>query len=497
MDAPPWFFLLGLVQLGFATTKHHESRGRIRHNMEGCHIPVDRNSSATDILSYLTHPCRYNPRQSPPEETPIAVDTRMHIYYLESEPTYNLQFKAQMLLQLKWKDRRLSYKMIDPALKEIHTSHRVVPKIWTPYVYLTNEKNSLILRSSHKDVLVSFLPDGEVLYTTRLKSTIFCWAQLGKFPFDHQRCQLILDSWRYSSENLILRWELNESAIIPEDVRYLGDYKLISMTPKNGLIPTLSKKSTAYSPKEYRYTCVTLTFLLARNYQYYVMHYYLPSTLLVILSWVTFFLEPEALPARVTIGISTMLTLLALSAEVGSSLPNVSYIRSNDVWFVACTAFIMLSLIELAFINSLWRKNLLPVFLKKPTSKYIIKSSLSPKRAHRRRSLSVPSSPEIRRGSTLSSLNQFTVKSLEDLPSLSQMFELRELRRTVDEGPRPAERLSTSSEPEMLSSASAPSVCSTTMTTQDIALWIDRKSRFVFPFFFVLFNLFYWTLIRY
>ncbi|XP_018899755.2 pH-sensitive chloride channel 2 isoform X3 [Bemisia tabaci] len=445
MDAPPWFFLLGLVQLGFATTKHHESRGRIRHNMEGCHIPVDRNSSATDILSYLTHPCRYNPRQSPPEETPIAVDTRMHIYYLESEPTYNLQFKAQMLLQLKWKDRRLSYKMIDPALKEIHTSHRVVPKIWTPYVYLTNEKNSLILRSSHKDVLVSFLPDGEVLYTTRLKSTIFCWAQLGKFPFDHQRCQLILDSWRYSSENLILRWELNESAIIPEDVRYLGDYKLISMTPKNGLIPTLSKKSTAYSPK----------------------------------------------------GISTMLTLLALSAEVGSSLPNVSYIRSNDVWFVACTAFIMLSLIELAFINSLWRKNLLPVFLKKPTSKYIIKSSLSPKRAHRRRSLSVPSSPEIRRGSTLSSLNQFTVKSLEDLPSLSQMFELRELRRTVDEGPRPAERSSTSSEPEMLSSASAPSLCSTTMTTQDIALWIDRKSRVVFPFFFVLFNLFYWTLIRY
>lgn len=35
----------------------------------------------------------------------------------------------------------------------------------------------------------------------------------------------------------------------------------------------------------------------------------------------------------------------------------------------------------------------------------------------------------------------------------------------------------------------------TTMTPQEIAQWIDRRSRIVFPVAFIIFNIFYWSFI--
>lgn len=37
----------------------------------------------------------------------------------------------------------------------------------------------------------------------------------------------------------------------------------------------------------------------------------------------------------------------------------------------------------------------------------------------------------------------------------------------------------------------------TTMTPQDIAYWIDRRSRVLFPSAFLVFNIFYWTFVYY
>lgn len=37
----------------------------------------------------------------------------------------------------------------------------------------------------------------------------------------------------------------------------------------------------------------------------------------------------------------------------------------------------------------------------------------------------------------------------------------------------------------------------TTMTPQEIAYWIDRRSRVLFPCTFLVFNIFYWTFVYY
>ena len=51
-----------------------------------------------------------------------------------------------------------------------------------------------------------------------------------------------------------------------------------------------------------RYSTLIIHLLLERSPAAYFIDYYLPSTLLVVMSWVNFYFAPDALPARTTLG---------------------------------------------------------------------------------------------------------------------------------------------------------------------------------------------------
>jgi hypothetical protein len=50
------------------------------------------------------------------------------------------------------------------------------------------------------------------------------------------------------------------------------------------------------------YSALTVRFDLAREVGHYIMDYFVPSILLVVVSWVSFWLDPNAVPGRTTLG---------------------------------------------------------------------------------------------------------------------------------------------------------------------------------------------------
>ena len=93
-----------------------------------------------------------------------------------------------------------------------------------------------------------------------------------------------------------------------------------------------------------------------RDIRYYIIQVYVPSVLIVTLSWVSFWLDLEAIPARVSLGVLTVLTLNTHGSNVQSSLPKVSYIKAIDVWTVTCLLFVFAALLEFAYVNVLARR---------------------------------------------------------------------------------------------------------------------------------------------
>ena len=103
------------------------------------------------------------------------------------------------------------------------------------------------------------------------------------------------------------------------------------------------------------YTCVKVIIHFDRSMGYYLIQVYIPSILIVILSWVSFWLDPEAVPARISLGLLTVLTMTTQSSSARASLPKVSYVKSIDIWMVVCLIFVFVALVQFAYVNVLSR----------------------------------------------------------------------------------------------------------------------------------------------
>lgn len=72
-----------------------------------------------------------------------------------------------------------------------------------------------------------------------------------------------------------------------------------------------------YDVTVYSYSSLSVSLVLAREFGFYFWDYYMPSVLVVILSWMTFWIEPDIVPARVWIGMYPnhwgMFTMIRLS----------------------------------------------------------------------------------------------------------------------------------------------------------------------------------------
>uniref|UniRef100_A0A8R1IFL9 Neur_chan_memb domain-containing protein n=2 Tax=Caenorhabditis japonica TaxID=281687 RepID=A0A8R1IFL9_CAEJA len=81
-----------------------------------------------------------------------------------------------------------------------------------------------------------------------------------------------------------------------------------------------------------KYVRLALEVILVRNMGFYTMNIVIPSILIVTISWVSFWLNREASPARVGLGVTTVLTMTTLITTTNNSMPKVSYVKGLDVF---------------------------------------------------------------------------------------------------------------------------------------------------------------------
>ena len=74
--------------------------------------------------------------------------------------------------------------------------------------------------------------------------------------------------------------------------------------------------------------------------------------LFVIVAWLSLFLPPQAIPGRVTMAMTTLLTLAAMFGSVRQNTPRVSYVSALDVWMCGCIIFVFFTLFE--YVVVLW-----------------------------------------------------------------------------------------------------------------------------------------------
>ena len=91
--------------------------------------------------------------------------------------------------------------------------------------------------------------------------------------------------------------------------------------------------------------------LFARQLSFFIVTVYVPCSMTVSVSWMSFWLDHKSAPARVALTITTLLAMSTTTSSINNSLPPVAYTKAIDVWNNICVSFVFLALLEYALVN--------------------------------------------------------------------------------------------------------------------------------------------------
>ena len=99
---------------------------------------------------------------------------------------------------------------------------------------------------------------------------------------------------------------------------------------------------------------MSITIEIKRQQGFYILQVYVPCIILVFLSWIIFFMNPDQIGDRLAIGVTLILTMIFLLGYVNGSLPKVSYIKAIDWYMISALLLISMSLVETVFVYWHW-----------------------------------------------------------------------------------------------------------------------------------------------
>ncbi|CAL8094658.1 unnamed protein product [Calicophoron daubneyi] len=253
-----------------------------------------------------------------------------------------MEFTADMMLRQAWSDPRLAWSHI-PRFAN-YTKNIVTPKfrdeIWLPDLFFRNGKQGRLHKMTCENFLIRIQPDGYVLYSQKITMRLACQMELQNFPMDTQKCGMNIGSYGYTLNQLRFVWRNETPVTLPKDIQ-------ISEFDSPAHVDTYDC-SKEYSTSTGQYTCLQASFLLSRKLGHWFFVVYIPNILILIVSWLNFWVNLEALPARVNLSLLTLLGLITQASGYATTLPRVSYLKAIDIWTTACYAFNSGVLLEFA-----------------------------------------------------------------------------------------------------------------------------------------------------
>ncbi|KJH46436.1 Neurotransmitter-gated ion-channel transmembrane region [Dictyocaulus viviparus] len=236
----------------------------------------------------------------------------MFIEGMSSFSAQTMDYHLDMYFQQEWYDHRLEHNNNAPILVK---DKRVFREMWHPDVYFANAKSASFQEVTDDNFLVWVYPDGRVWYDARIS---------------------IVDAYPESVLRLVWSTKAN---VLPVD-----------RNPEITM-PDMQLKDirTGYCNGTYAtgvWSCMTAVFYVEREVMHHVMQTYLPTALIVVISWFNFWLDIDSAPARVSLSITTLLTISTQANAVKLALPEVSYMKAIDVWMGSCMAFVFGVMIE-------------------------------------------------------------------------------------------------------------------------------------------------------
>ncbi|XP_045779485.1 glutamate-gated chloride channel isoform X7 [Maniola jurtina] len=312
--------------------------------LAGCmNAKINFREKEKQILDQILGPGRYDARIRPSGingtgEAPTLVRVNLYLRSISKIDDYKMEYSVQLTFREQWLDERLKFNNLGGRLKYLTLTE--ANRVWMPDLFFSNEKEGHFHNIIMPNVYIRIFPNGNVLYSIRISLTLSCPMNLKLYPLDKQTCSLRMASYGWTTDDLVFLWKEGDP------VQVVKNLHLPRFTLEKFLTDYCNSKTNTGE-----YSCLKVDLLFKREFSYYLIQIYIPCCMLVIVSWVSFWLDQGAVPARVSLGVTTLLTMATQSSGINASLPPVSYTKAIDVWTGVCLTFVFGALLEFALVN--------------------------------------------------------------------------------------------------------------------------------------------------
>jgi hypothetical protein len=230
-----------------------------------------------------------------------------------------------------WCDPRLAFDPADAGaderVKTGATAEKEMQSIWSPSGFPVDR----VGRMEVSDRVLRVRHDGTVQSDLNISLSVAADFDLRRFPFDRQRLELAVESFRWPAGDVVLVAE-------PDATGFSHDFSI----PEWRIERVGTRLESSRAPRSASaFSRIVLEIDVIREWGFYLWKIMLPLVIIVALSWSIFWMTDESIAGRTRITATGVLTIVAYQFVVGEDLPRIAYLTLLDK--VMILSFVLLA----------------------------------------------------------------------------------------------------------------------------------------------------------
>ena len=249
-----------------------------------------------------------------------------------AEQNFTLNFYAIF----RWLDTRLAH---DGPGNDI----RSLSEVWNPRLTILNTQK--YWENTRDEVEIS--PEGLVTYRLHVFGDFSQPLELRDFPQDSHVFEVPVVAAGYRANDIVFIPDTRMDSFMAEKLS-VADWKVRDLrgdprevTFANGL----------------KLPGFVFSFEGKRLLHHYVIKAIIPLALIVMMSWVVFWINPEQVSNQLSVAVTTVLTLIAYHIALSGRLPEIPYLTHMDKFLFSSTVLVFMALIEVVITSHLSSTN--------------------------------------------------------------------------------------------------------------------------------------------
>lgn len=194
----------------------------------------------------------------------------------------------------------------------------------------------------------------------------FHWdADYHLYPFDRQTLPIRIEHTMLEGSDLVFVDD-EASYMLAEgssqrpgvsDVLHVPDFELIALNRSVSVKEyATSFGDTSVPYRTSRYSRYDVNLVFQRVFAPYLLKILTPLTIILLLSYLVFFIPAESLEVASALTVTSLLACIAFEWSVSGALPNIGYIVMSDRIFHLCYGLIMLAMVQTVYTFTLERQ---------------------------------------------------------------------------------------------------------------------------------------------